>query len=173
MEVKDYFRQNPVSRLIKYDKYEDTLRPDSKAARLISGKNAIGTVTEYARVERALVFDLFVLLFSMLSNIIGAYAEKTNPASQTQTSCRPDPHSRQFVIYCTSGARRTDEPGRSRQRDEPLPIHLLVGPAGYPFSGAQSASGRWSNALAQSAAEDSSESFMTHWKPGAPELMKR
>jgi hypothetical protein len=62
MELKDYLRQNPVSLPIKYDKYEDTLRPDSKAARLISGKNAIGTVIEYARVARALGFALFILL---------------------------------------------------------------------------------------------------------------
>ena len=47
MEVKNYFRQIPVSLLIKYDKYEDTVPcPASKAARLISGKNTIGTVIE-------------------------------------------------------------------------------------------------------------------------------
>jgi hypothetical protein len=63
MELKNYFRQIPVSLLIKYDKYEDTVPcPASKAARLISGKNATGTVIEYARVVRALIFDLFILL---------------------------------------------------------------------------------------------------------------
>ena len=63
MELKNYFRQNPVSFLIKYDKYADTVPcPASKAARLISGKNAIGTVIEYARVARALVLNLFTLL---------------------------------------------------------------------------------------------------------------
>lgn len=63
MEVKNYFRQVCVSSLIRYDKYEDTLRPLSNALRLISGKNIIGTVIENARVARALGIDLFILLF--------------------------------------------------------------------------------------------------------------
>ena len=88
MDLKNYFRQNPVSFLIKYDKYEDTLRPDSNAARLISGKNAIGTVTEYARVVRT--FDLFILLFFDVTGYCGAHAQKTEPASKTQASPRSD-----------------------------------------------------------------------------------
>lgn len=84
MEVKNYLRQNSVSFLIKYDKYEDTLRPDSNAARLISGKNAIGTVIEYARVVRALVFDLFILLFSRYYGILWNVcpARQPKPANQ-------------------------------------------------------------------------------------------
>ena len=160
MEVKYYLRQDPVSRLIKYDRYEDTLRPDSKAIRLISGRISIGTVTEYGRVVRTLVFDLFILLSFDVTEYCGKYAQKTKPASQTQASCWPDQDSCQLVLYRPPGARGTDEPGGGRQRDEPFPIHLLAGPARYPFPGTQPASGKWSNTFAQSAAQDPSESLM-------------
>ena len=115
MELKNYFRQIPVSFLIKYDKYEDTVPcPASKAARLISGKNAIGTVTVYARVTRVLVFDLFIFLSSDMTECCGIYVQKDNQSPQAQTSRRPDPYTRQPFLYRASRARNANEPSRGR-----------------------------------------------------------